>query len=152
MARIADNINVAKWLTDLFPHPYRLDDADAWIAAVARETRPCNFAIEWRNELVGGIGLEPMKDVHSCTAGLGYWLGEEFWGHGIGTRAIAALLPYAFGELLFIRIQAPVFLGNQASLRILEKNDFSREGVMRKHIRKNGVITDAVLYSKLLNK
>lgn len=151
LARLAGNANVARFLAKRFPHPYSLSDADEWIALTRTETRPCNFALEWKGELVGGIGLVPLSDIHSGSAEIGYWLGEPYWGKGIATRAVDLFLPYAFDELLFIRLQAIVFAQNPASMRVLEKNGFVREGVMRKHIRKNGVVTDAVLYAKLRN-
>lgn len=151
LAGIADNPNVARHLANRFPHPYTLADADAWLALTGLETRPCNFAIEWRGELAGGIGLDPLSDIHSGTAELGYWLGEPYWGKGLASRAVGLLLPYAFGELFFIRLQAKIFAENRASMRVLEKNGFVREGVMRKHISKNGIVSDAVLYAKLRN-
>lgn len=58
-------------------------------------------------------------------------------------------MPYAFDELFFIRVHAMVFSENAASARVLEKNGFVREGVMRRHIRKNGVISDSIIYAKL---
>ncbi len=152
LAALADNPKVSRFLMNRFPHPYTLSDADAWIALAAGETRVCNFAIEWRGRLAGGIGLEPMDDVHSGTAGLGYWLGEPFWGRGLATRAVALILPYAFAELLFIRIQANVYEGNRPSMRVLEKNGFVREGVLRKHVSKNGTVSDAILYARLRNE
>lgn len=151
LVALGDNINVAKWLANLFPHPYRLEDADEWIAAASRETPQENLAIVRDGELVGGVGVKPMRDVHAGTGEIGYWLGEPYWGRGIATRALGMMVEYAFDELLFVRLQALVFAGNAASMRVLEKNGFVREGVMRKHVRKNGVITDAVLYAKLRN-
>lgn len=146
---LGDNLNVSRYLANVFPYPYILENADAWIAAALTETRVCNFALEWRGAFAGGIGLAPMTDMHSGTVELGYWLGESYWGAGLATRAVAAILPYAFDELLFIRVQALVFAANVRSMRVLEKNGFAREGVMRRHIRKNGVVSDAVLYAKL---
>lgn len=151
LAQLADNPRVARFLKDRFPHPYRLEDANGWIALTQSETRPCNFAIEWRGELVGGAGLVPLQDVHSGTAEIGYWLGEPYWGLGIAAKAVKMLVAYAFDDLLFIRVQAGVFAENTASMRVLEKNGFVREAVMRKHVRKNGVVMDAVLYAKLRN-
>ena len=151
LAALANNPNVVKFLALRFPHPYRLEDADVWIRIAMDETRICNFAVEWRGEFVGGIGLVPLADIHSGTAELGYWLGEPYWGKGLASRAVALLLPHAFGELLFVRLQAEVFAGHSASMRVLEKNGFVREGILRKHISKNGVVTDAALYAKLRN-
>lgn len=146
---IADNANVSRYLQDVFPYPYTLQDADNWLNLTLEETRPCNFALEWKGRLAGGVGLTPMSGCHSGTVELGYWLGEPFWGKGLATKAVAAILPYAFDELFFIRVHAMVFSQNAASARVLEKNGFTREGVMRRHIRKNGVIGDAVIYAKL---
>lgn len=151
LQRLGDNPRVSRTLANHFPSPYTLGDADAWIAATAAETRRCNFAVEWKGDFVGGIGLMPMTDVHSGTANFGYWLGEPYWGKGLTTRAVAAILPYAFDELLFVRLQAIVFAGNAPSMRVLEKNGFIREGVLRKHVTKNGAVTDAILYAKLRN-
>ncbi|MCC8189284.1 MAG: GNAT family N-acetyltransferase [Planctomycetes bacterium] len=146
---LANNRNVSKWLHDIFPYPYRIADAQHWIAQANRESRRCNFAIEVDGELAGGIGVRPLADVHSGTGELGYWLGEPYWGQGIASQAVALLCRHAFDELVLIRLQALVFSGNTASQRVLEKNGFRREGVLRRHVRKNGVITDAVLFARL---
>lgn len=149
LAAIADNPAVGRFLADRFPYPYRLADAEEWLDLASAEVRVCNFAVEWNGELVGGAGLEPMGDVHAGTAGVGYWLGEGYWGRGLATRAVRLLTRYAFDELLFIRLQALVFVANAPSMRVLEKAGYVREGVMRAHVRKAGVVTDAVLYAKL---
>lgn len=149
LVKLADNPNVARFLAKRFPHPYSAKDADDWINLTQSETRPCNFAIESNGAFVGGIGLVPLEDMHSGTAEIGYWLGEPYWGKGIASQAVELLLPYAFGELLFVRLQAMVFAENHASMRILEKCGFVCEGVLRRHIRKNGIISDAAIYAKL---
>lgn len=151
LVALANNANVARYLMNRFPHPYRDTDADTWLSLVGGETRPCNFAIEWRGELAGGIGLMPLSDIHSGTAELGYWLGEPYWGRGLAARAVGLVVPYAFEDLLFIRLQAEVFADNPASMRVLEKNGFVREAIMRKSIRKDGVIRDGMLYARLRN-
>lgn len=148
---LANNPNVAKYLADRFPSPYYRENAESWIKMARAEKRVCNFAVEWRGELIGGAGLVPLEDMHSGTAEIGYWLAEPYWGVGLATRVVALLAPYGLEELLFIRLQAMVFAENAPSMRVLEKNAFRREGVMRKHIRKNGTIHDAVLYARLRN-
>lgn len=73
----------------------------------------------------------------------------------MGTRncgkAIALLCEYALNELLFIRLQAFVYTPNLASVRVLEKNGFEREGLLRKYVRKDGRIYDCFLYARLRN-
>jgi len=149
LAKLADNVNVSKYLTDRFPNPYSLADADCWIAKVSSEDAPQNFAIEWQGQFVGGIGLEPLDDVYRRTAEIGYWLGEPYWGNGLATKAVAMMMDYTFARLQFIRIQAAVFAENKNSAKVLEKNNFVLEAVLRKHITKNGYTQDALLYAKL---
>lgn len=149
LVAIADNPRVSRYLADCFPQPYRSADADRWLELVAKEVRPCNFAVEWEGNLVGGAGIDPLGDIYAGTAEIGYWLGEEYWGKGLAARALRLLTGYAFEELLFVRLQALVFAENPASMRVLEKNGYVREGVLRAHVRKNGFITDAMLYARL---
>ena len=149
---LADNPAVIRFMTDEFPHPYPLEEADRWIALTMAEKRRCNFGVEWNGELIGGIGLTPMADMHSGTTNMGYWLGEPYWGRGLAVKAVAALLPYAFDELLFIRVQALVLDANHRSMRVLEKSGFTKESIMRKHVRKHGIVSDAALFAKLRNE
>ncbi len=149
LASIAGDKKVSRYLADRFPYPYGLAEADAWIALVSCEVRTCNFAIEWQGNLVGGAGLQPMDDIHSGTAEFGYWLGVDYWGKGLASRAARLLADYAFNELLFVRLQAEVFNVNPASMRVLEKTGFTKEGTLRRHIRKDGVIYDSALYARL---
>lgn len=149
LRQLADNPNVSRYLAPRFPSPYTLEDADSWLALTQSETQPLNFAIEWQGQLAGGIGVEPHAGLFTGTAELGYWLGEPYWGQGLMLKAVELLIPYVFNELPFIRVQSIVFAENHNSMRVLEKSGFSKEGILRKHISKNGVVTDAVLYAKL---
>lgn len=149
LVRLADNPNVSRGLADRFPSPYRPEDADAWIELTSAEERPVNFAVIWQGNFVGGAGLIPMADVHSGTAEFGYWLGEPYWGRGLASRAAALLTAYSFAELPFVRLQAKVYSWNTASMRVLEKNGFVREGVLRQHVTKRGQVFDAVIYARL---
>ena len=149
LARLADNPNVSRGLADRFPSPYRPEDAETWIELTSAEDPPVSFAVFWRETFVGGAGLIPLADLHRGTAEFGYWLGEPYWGLGLATRAAALLAAYAFRELPFIRLQAEVFDWNGASMRVLEKNGFTREGVLRRHITKRGQVCDAVVYARL---
>ncbi|MCL1908791.1 MAG: GNAT family N-acetyltransferase [Holophagaceae bacterium] len=148
LVRLADNINVSKYLQDRFPSPYTLESADRWIALVGLEEEPLNLAIEWQGQLVGGIGSTRLFDIHGQTAEIGYWLGEPFWGKGLATRAVRLFADYAFGQLRFLRLQAMMMAENMKSARVLEKNGFIFEGRLRQHITKRGRIHDALLYAK----
>ncbi|MFJ7199599.1 MULTISPECIES: GNAT family N-acetyltransferase [unclassified Streptomyces] len=53
---------------------------------------------------------------------IGYWFGRQYWGRGIGTRALALFLEREKARPL----HADPFLGNTGSVRLLEKHGFRR--------------------------
>ena len=82
-------------------------------------------------------------------ARFGYWLAKEHWGQGIMTEAVALVSQYASKKLRLRRLDAEVIVGNLASRRVLEKNGFKLEGLMRKQARKNGRLLDAWLLARV---
>jgi ribosomal-protein-alanine N-acetyltransferase len=148
LVRYANNKAVWRNLLDSFPHPYAEADAEFWIAHT--EANPgLHFAIQVSGEAVGGIGVIPQSGLAIQTAQFGYWLGESFWGKGIATAAARTMASYAFTAFRFARLEAPVFAWNPASMRVLEKAGFSREGVLRHGVFKDGQLIDSVLYARL---
>jgi ribosomal-protein-alanine N-acetyltransferase len=80
---------------------------------------------------------------------LGYWIGEPFARQGLMTAAVNALIPFAFGTLRLHRLEAACIPNNTASVRLLEKTGFKREGFAREYLCINGVWQDHVLYALL---
>jgi len=143
----ANNRNVWRNLTELFPHPYTEADADEWLRIATTPDRGIKLAIELDGVAVGGIGARAGEGVFVRTAQFGYWLGEPHWGQGIVTAAGRALLDYLKQDARFVRLEAPVFEWNPASMRVLEKLGFERAAVLRKSVTKDGQLIDSVLYS-----
>ncbi len=143
----ADNPRVAANLRDIFPHPYHLEDAERFLQGVTEQAPRTVFAIATESEAIGVIGLTLGEDVHRFTAELGYWLGEPFWGRGIMTDAVRAVVEHGFSELGLLRIYAEPYAGNLGSARVLEKAGFELEGRMRAGVFKDGRILDQLLYS-----
>ena len=143
--------NKAIWLNlrDGFPHPYTPADAHQWIDSVVGATPETTFAIAVRGEAVGGIGLVLHKDIERCSAEVGYWIGQEYWGRGIVTAALKAFTQYAFGAFELTRLYAVPFLRSSASINVLEKAGYQREGIMRRSAIKDGQIEDQALYAAL---
>src|SRR5215470_5414743 len=77
VARHANNRKIWLNLRDVFPHPYALADAEAYIAAVADQVPVTSFAIDVVGDAVGGVSLKLGSDVERRSAEIGYWLGEE---------------------------------------------------------------------------
>src|SRR5258706_16426599 len=107
------------------------------------------FAIVVDGQAVGGIGVNPGKDVERRTAAIGYWLGETFWGRGITTEALRAMTEHVFATFDFERLEAYVFEWNLASARVLEKAGYTREARLRKKVTKQGSTIDCFLYARL---
>jgi len=149
LLRFANNRRIWRNLKDRFPHPYGEAEADAWLALAREHPERAGWAIEVDRLAVGGIGLKPGEDVHAKSAHIGYWLGEPYWGHGIMTDTVGAVSDYAMTTLGFLRLEAPVYEWNPASMRVLEKCSFVREGVMRKSIFKDGQLIDCMMYARV---
>jgi [ribosomal protein S5]-alanine N-acetyltransferase len=149
LVRYANNRKVWRNLKDRFPHPYTEKDADAWLALNRAHPDRAGWAIEVDGQAVGGVGLVPMDDVHARSAHIGYWLGEPFWSHGIMSDVVRAVSDHALSTLGFVRLEAPVFAWNPASMRVLEKCGYLREGVMKKSVFKDGELIDSVLYARV---
>jgi len=149
LVRHANNRGVWINVRDAFPFPYTPADAKAWIRLATGDALNQVFAIDVGGFAVGAIGLKPGDDVHRLSAEIGYWLGEEFWNRGIATEAVKAVTEYAFESLEMVRVHAEVFAWNGASMRVLEKAGFMKEGVLTKSAIKDRKVIDQVVYARV---
>ena len=78
-----------------------------------------------------------------------YMLSPKYWGMGIMTEVLNAVLGYAFDKLELNRVQAEVFAGNVASEHVLVKCGMQHEGTARQKYYKNGTFIDAAQYAIL---
>ena len=99
--------------------------------------------------LVGGITLCNVRRgvTQSCT--LGYWVGAAHARQGFMTAAVRAVVPFVFDSLELHRLEAACLPENTASMRLLERVGFKREGLARRYLRINGDWRDHVLYALL---
>jgi Acetyltransferases, including N-acetylases of ribosomal proteins len=147
LAEYANNNNIARFLTDAFPHPYSLDDAKAFISSVKDENPTKCFAIDLNGEAIGSIGIHPQSDVHRRNAEIGYFLAEKFWGQGIIPEAIRQIVKYGFETFDITRIYARPFGHNLKSQRVLKKVGFTLEARFENALFKNGEFTDELIYA-----
>jgi RimJ/RimL family protein N-acetyltransferase len=134
-----------------FPDPYTDDDARAYIALSSdrlRDGRGYPFAIVdvAADELVGAIDLRAPDD---GTSDVGYWVAPWARGRGVATRALALVSRWALAELEVERLWLTTAPDNLASQRVAEKCGFTREGVLRAHLRFREGRRDSVIYSLL---
>lgn len=97
--------------------------------------------------LLGGLTLSNVRRGVTQAASLGYWIGRSHAGHGHMTAAVAALTHFTFTNLRLHRIEAACLPNNAASIRVLEKNGFRREGLATDYLRINGHWQDHVLFA-----
>ncbi|HWH82013.1 MAG TPA: GNAT family N-acetyltransferase [Burkholderiaceae bacterium] len=91
-------------------------------------------------------------DQRSARAELGYVLGRAHWGHGLMREALVALLGCAFGALALRRIEAEIDPRNAASLRLIERLGFAREGLLRQRWVAKGEARDVVIHGLLADE
>lgn len=101
--------------------------------------------------LVGGLTLANVRRGVAQAGSIGYWIGARFARRGYTTAAVRALIPYAFDSLRLHRLEAACIPNNVASIGLLEKAGFRREGYAREYLCINGVWADHLLYARLRN-
>lgn len=116
IATLLGDIDVARWLTRV-PHPYRVEDAEGFIAKAAPSDSSC--AITHEGALIGGI---------SITEELGYWLSKSAWGNGFATEAAQAFATRYFANTDF-DLKSGYILGNDGSQNVLRKLGFQEADI-----------------------
>ena len=136
------------------PHPYTEEDAVFWLNLVwqgfkSRERFVFAVVLKESGELVGAIGLHPNAKHNG--AEMGYWLGQPFWGKGIMTEAVSAVLKFGFEEVKLHKIYATHFTDNPASGKVMVKNGMIKEGELKDQY-KVGEVYKSVLQYRLLKE
>lgn len=149
LAEMLNNRNILNNLRDGLPYPYTETDAEEYINSMlaADKNKTFAFAITVDDKVVGSIGVFRCDNIHSRTAEMGYYIGEPYWGCGMGTSAVTQVCTYIFEHTDIIRIFAEPFAYNTASCRVLEKAGFQFEGLLRRNAVKNGNVIDMKMYS-----
>ena len=117
------------------------------VAASAVGSR-MRFVIEQDGEMIGWLSISNVVRGVFRSANLGYAVGQEHNGRGVGTRAVALAVQWAFGEGGLHRLEAGTLVDNRASQRVLEKNDFERIGLARDYLFIAGAWRDHVLFAR----
>lgn len=100
-------------------------------------------------EMIGNVGLSEIQR-GSCQCGMiGYSLDQGYNGRGYTTEAVKLAVGFAFDQLKLHRVEAGVMPHNMASIRVLEKAGFQREGIARKSVEINGKWEDHLILAIL---
>jgi len=98
---------------------------------------------------IGNIALSNIVRGAFLSCYLGYRLDANAAGKGYMTEAVEQMVRVAFGRLKLHRVEANVMPRNLASIRVLEKCGFLREGFSPSYLRINGVWEDHYHYVML---
>jgi len=147
-AEFASNPEICRYMRDDFPHPCTPERAEAYILGAMGGHKTTHFAIDFQGGFAGDIHLQPQTDILRHSALLGYWLAEPFWGCGIMTEAVKTITQYGFLVLGLKRIVARVLADNVASVKVLEKAGFIREGYFKRAVIKHGEYLDQAQYAR----
>jgi ribosomal-protein-alanine N-acetyltransferase len=101
------------------------------------------------NVLLGGLTIANVRRGCAQAGSLGYWMGVAHAGRGHMTAAVRAVLPFAFLTLRLHRVEAACIPSNTASVRLLEKTGFRREGFARQYLCIDGIWQDHLLFARL---
>ena len=125
VAELANNRRIAEMTANL-PFPYKPSDAHAFVETLAAVPDAATFAVFLKGEghptFAGMVsyGRRPPEPAPE----IGYWIGEQFWGRGIATEAVRAVIDYAFSETDVSLLLGSARVVNPASRRVLEKCGF----------------------------
>ena len=124
LAALLQDGRVRRMLRDGLPYPYTEADARAFLAeTLASDPEEVfAFAIAQEDIPVGSLGMFRQGNIHRRTAELGYYLGPDHWGQGIGTWAVREAVQWAFARQL--------------------------EGVLRQNAVKDGRVLDMKMYAR----
>ena len=131
LAQLADDPGVAR-MTLRMPNPYRLNDAEAFMAQVAAQDPRSAATYLIEHEDVGPVGVIGLFEDSDPAPEVGYWIGRPFWGRGYATEALEGARVWASKTWKRRALVAGHFDDNPASGRVLEKADFLYTGEVRK--------------------
>lgn len=138
--------------TNITPHE-SLEDALAYVEKQRVGFRDRNYfcwgVARRTDDRIMGIVVLFHLDLKHERAELGYALGRDYHNQGFGTEALRLLLRFAFEQLNVHRLEADVDPRNGPSIRLIEKQGFQREGLLKERFLIQGERQDALLLGLL---
>jgi len=125
-------------------------DEISWYQSILNEKTGIRWGITLKeeNEVIGSCGFLNMVPQHARTD-IGYELDKRYWGKGIASEAMGAIIKYGFEYLHFQRIQALIEPPNIPSQKLAERHGFMKEGLLRNYEFTGGKFDDLYMYSLL---
>ncbi len=108
------------------------------------------FTLKDTGENIGYGGLFDISSVHN-RAEIGYGLIKKYWNKGYMSEILDTIVKFGTSSMELHKIYGVVIAGNEASVRLLEKNGFEKEAHLREHSFIRGQYIDETIYSLINN-
>jgi [ribosomal protein S5]-alanine N-acetyltransferase len=148
IARLSQQIAVARYKFSDFPDTVKA--LKRWLRGIRRNSKPNQRIVRvivdpQQNMIIGMLSIYASSK--RAPVLLGYWLTPEYWGRGVMTAVVRRCIELARLHGYFSVIQAEVVVCNQASRRVLEKNQFVLTGGLSRVKGARGDFHQVLLYS-----
>lgn len=155
-----DAADVFVWRSDPEVQKYNSEpmtdvgEASALIDELRRDfsaQRAIAWALTHRGDgrALGLFGFVSWERFHQ-RANVGYDLRRDYWGRGLATEALDAMLEFGFTRMRLNRVEAMTIADNYRSVRLLQRLGFQREGLRREHsLEEDGAFHDGAVYGLL---
>ena len=144
---------------ELYSHPQivptvlQLPNIEYEAFAEKRRTPPPNtyrYVAVAAERVVGHVNIhQNIRPRMQHSGAIGLMVHPDFWGQGIGTRLMEAVLDLADNWLNLSRIELDVNTDNAAAIRVYEKCGFVIEGTKRQHNFRNGRFVDSYFMARI---
>ena len=105
------------------------------------------FKIGDSQKNIGNVAVSQIIRGVLQSAFLGYSIDEKENGKGIATEAISKVIEISFNELKLHRLEANIIPTNAASIRVVEKLNFTKEGYSRDYCKINNKWQDHLRFA-----
>lgn len=128
---------------------WRLDQARGWLDGLGSDSHEF-AAVTPEGRVVGEAGLSGCSRPRLKHVGsLGMMVHPEFWGQGVGSALMEAMMDVADNYLMLVRVELEVFTDNQRAIRLYERFGFETEGVRRMAAVRQGRYADLQVMARL---
>ncbi len=133
-----ENVEVTKKILKMWIEDYKSPDCYNW-----------GIVLKDYGKVIGSIGVVNQNtDFDRCE--VGYCIGKSFWGKGIMTEALKAVIDFLINEVGFNRVHAYHHAENIGSGKVMIKAGMKYEGCLREYVKNpSGIYTDCNMYSIL---
>lgn len=158
LAEAGNHKEVSAVMSDRFPSPYTVEDAEEFISSIAEVAAdphyPTVLGVFAKPEgeagqprLIGTQSAKTREDIEYRTWELAYFYAPPAWGKGYASEANRAFVKYCFDTWPRLhRFEGLVYSTNRGSQRVMEKTGLLLEGVRKGAVEKGGELLDAYVY------